>query len=318
MREMVLNHASVQAPDKDTAIRWLVDMTVGLSVLVRDGVATSALRESRSFSDIYPLPDWPLFSAFLELKQRGNHDEFRFLAGLSTRVPLLRGTDLEVANRFLGCEHARMSREDGDPLVYCAITDGIAVGFPSGPDWDRHQVTVTFEELLPNGEFNEVWEIIDNLTRSEYAPVISARHRGQIRNGLLQSVNGATLWEKRQQAFPHLLFGPDVESHLAMLNPGELGTVANKLASLDDAADEWSVARGPVPPWRSKVTDENSTVKTTPNLRDARQFRSSDGIPRLFMWHARFGGSGRIHLRFDGDSNKVEIGYIGHHLPMPI
>jgi hypothetical protein len=43
---------------------------------------------------------------------------------------------------------------------------------------------------------------------------------------------------------------------------------------------------------------------------------SSQGTQKLFEWHARFGSSGRIHLRFDPSSYEVEIGYIGPHLPL--
>ena len=51
-------------------------------------------------------------------------------------------------------------------------------------------------------------------------------------------------------------------------------------------------------------------------LREARRFRSSRGTRELFEWHARFGGNGRIHLRIDSTTREIEVGYIGHHLPL--
>ena len=47
----------------------------------------------------------------------------------------------------------------------------------------------------------------------------------------------------------------------------------------------------------------------------ARRFRSQRGQRETFEWHARFGGSGRIHLRFDAVAREVEVGYIGPKLP---
>ena len=50
-------------------------------------------------------------------------------------------------------------------------------------------------------------------------------------------------------------------------------------------------------------------------LREARRFKSVNGEPMLFAWHARFGRGARIHLRFDARTRQIEIGYIGVHLP---
>ena len=71
-----------------------------------------------------------------------------------------------------------------------------------------------------------------------------------------------------------------------------------------------------MPQWGSNVTSESKSVMKTPKLRDARKFRSRKGSSELFMWHARFGNSGRIHLHFEASTYEVEIGYIGPHLPL--
>ena len=69
-----------------------------------------------------------------------------------------------------------------------------------------------------------------------------------------------------------------------------------------------------MPPWKCKVTDENKTVKQGRKSSGKRRFKSYHGDTREFMWHARFGNSGRIHLRFDPSLREVEIGYIGKKL----
>ena len=61
-------------------------------------------------------------------------------------------------NRFLGCEVETLSQEEGAPLLLCAITDGIAVGFPSG-DWNRHWLTVRFTEMPDDGDGSTVEDV---------------------------------------------------------------------------------------------------------------------------------------------------------------
>ena len=47
MREMVLNHASLLAPDQHTAVEWLKGMVTGMVVLVGDGIVQKTLRMSQ-------------------------------------------------------------------------------------------------------------------------------------------------------------------------------------------------------------------------------------------------------------------------------
>ncbi len=196
--------------------------------------------------------------------------------------------------------------EDGEPLVLCAITDWIAVGFPSDPVWDSDRLAVSFSELLLDESIEETSETIDNLARSVHARLICERHRAAF---LLQSPSA--LWEQREKAFPNLVFGPDVEM------PSEFfGPIVRRLTDLDKSAAEWRDVGGASPRWPCKVTPESERVRNNEKLLDARRFRSRRGTRELFEWHARLGSGVRIHLRFDADSREIEIGYIGPHLPL--
>ena len=309
MREMVLNHASLGSPDQHTAVGWLKEVTVGMTMLVRDKIAEPALRMSQSHAEILCLSNWSLGDALQELRKGGARDEYLFFVRLTSKVPLLCDIDHEVADRFRACEATTLPPEDGEPLVLCAITDGIAVGFPSDPVWDCDQLTIHFDELLLDESIGEASEIIDNLTRSAHVQPICERHRAGLRD---QFPNAAALWNGKERAFPNLIFGPEVEGHLARLN--DLQVVVKRLASLNESASEWR--GGPMPPWKTKVTSESQSVMDDPHLREARRFRSHRGTRELFEWHARFGSRGRIHIRFDPRSLEVEIGYIGPHLPL--
>ena len=319
MREMILNPASLVAASRQDVPAWLANLASGMAALVNTGIVSATLRTHRSVHEI-PCPEdgASLWDAYRELRRSGRRDESAFLMSLTGKVPLLSGVATEVRDRFLlceatACEAKTLPPEEGAPLVLCAVTDAVAVGFPSEPVWDRDRVTVAFRELLPNDSFGEADEAIDQLTRTAHAGPIADRHAHRVRRRIKVP---ADLWSERAEAFPHLRFGPDVEGQLGGLNPGWLTTVVNRLADLDASSAAWQESGGPAPPWTCKVTPENDSVMNNGKLREARRFRSVRGERLLFEWHARFGNGGRIHLRFDAGARTVEIGYVGGHLPL--
>ena len=316
MREMILNHASLASVARQEVPARLADMASGMAALVRNGVAQTTLRMFRPAHEIGCPDGRSLFDAYLELRKQGKPDESRFLMSLSNKVPLLSGVESDARDRFLACEATACAAKtlpspDGDPLVLCAVTNGVAVGFPSDPVWDRDRVSVIFAEMLRNGEIESAAEDIDNLARSAHAAPIADRHRERLR---LECRSPADLWRRRGQLFPHLTFGPDVEDQLVKVNV--LSTVVNRLADLDTSAAAWRESGGAAPPWTCKVTPESESVMNDERLRERRRFRSVRGARDLFEWHARFGSSGRIHLRFEARERTVEIGYVGPHLPL--
>ena len=313
MREMVLNHASVLAPDasRETVADWLRDLAAGMAQLVLGGVVQSVLRSHRHASEICCSSDYSLFDAYQNLQRDGYREEYRFFARLSTKAPLLHDVEGHIVDRFLECDEQTLPAPDGEPLVLCAIADWIAVGFPSAPVWDCDRITIRFNELLPDETVGEASEEIDQLTRSAHAGPICDRHRGR----LIADSDPVALWENREAAFPHLVFGPDVENHLkdqARLFP----TIVGKLKNLDRSARDWRNTGGPAPPWKTKVSPESTEKMRNRSFRQTRTFQSHRGTREIFEWHARFGDNGRIHLRFDTDSREVEVGYIGPHLPL--
>ena len=313
MREMVLNHASVSVPHSNPAeiSAWLRELAEGIQRLLEARVVQRSLRTARNLYDTQCLPGYSLFDAYLELRSREYREEFRLFMGLNDRQPLLIEIGPDMEDRFLACEEQTLPAPDGEPLVLCAIADWIAIGFPSAPIWDRDRITVRFNELLPDGTIEEASEEIDQLTRSAHAGPVCDRHR----ECLLTGSDPGTLWENRQTVFPHLVFGPDVEGNLK--DQAHLfSTIVGKLKDLDRSAREWRDVDDRAPPWKTKVTPENTLKMKNRSFREARRFRSHGGTRETFEWHARFGEGGRIHLRFDPDSREVEIGYIGPHLPL--
>ena len=313
MRELVLNHASLKPAGWHKVVEFLPDLADGIAELVKAGTAQSALRMCQSPYEIFMQGDRSLFAAYQECRRQGWRDQSLFLMRLSSKVPLHADLSLNVVDRLLVCETSDLPSEDGDPLLVCVIADSIAVSFPTKPRWDRDRLLVEFQELLGDDSLNYASEEIDNLARSAHAGPIIERNRQRLRR---QCSDTSALWRRRAEMYPHLLFGPDVSDHLSRLNAGWLPTLLNRLAELDEAAGDWSVTRGPTPPWKCKVTPESRSVMNQPTLRNARSFTSVRGHRRQFEWHARFGGRGRIHLRFNPKTHEIEVGYIGTHLPL--
>ena len=229
MREMVLNHASVASPSRQDALDWLKDMAAGMSALVRERVTDSALRMSVNLYEIPCADGWSLHDALYELPKKGAKEEYLFLARLSQKYPLIAEIGDDTEDRFLRCEARELPPEDGAPLLMCVIGNGVSVGFPSDPVWDRNEITVRFDELLPDGTIDEASDTIDNLARSTHAQPIIERHK---RDAILSS-DMETLWNRREEIFVNLAFHPNVKSSLENLSPTALQVIAKALHKME-------------------------------------------------------------------------------------
>ena len=308
MREMVLNHASLVSPDEHTCLRWLRDIAVGMAKLITRNAVDRSLRSSVPLEEIWCLPSYSFRDAMYSLRATAR-DESLFLLGLTTKAPLLVGLSATAKSQFLTCETVSLSPDDGEPLLICAIQNWISVSFPSKPDWEQNTLTLRFRELLPSNKWRDGQEVIDNLACTEHAATICERHRARVFNNLTPIQQ----WERRDEAFPHLLFGLDVDDRVR--ESGQLSVILQRLHRLNDDAAAWQKIGGPRPPWTSDVTPESRGTMSDPRLNSTRRFSSHDGTSKLFEWHAKF-GSMRIHLTFDAASRTLEIGYVGPHLPL--
>ena len=328
MREMVLNHVSLRAYDRPTAIKWLKGMVAGMLELVNDDVARDTLRMSQSIYETNSLTNrssWnDLDEALQGLQGSGAEEEYLFFAQLSTESPLLSEVDQDIKDRdvvLMGHNERRLSPEDSLPLSFCAATDAIAVGFPAD-GWNHDQLTIRFEKMLDDGNIVETPPtIIDNLALAAHARSICERHHRRQRDDHRQCRNGVELWEVREQAFPNLVFGRDVKGHIAKLGGTDLQMLVDKLAMLDALTAAWRNNKISAPPgpqgggWDTAgVRNESETVRRTPKLRDEHRFRSRRGPRELYFLHTDFRDDKRIYLRCPR-AYEVEIGYIGPHLP---
>ena len=307
MREMILNHASVGVYDSSIrdASEHLRDVTVGMGQLVRCGAVGTTMRIASSGHEILQ-SGYSLYDVWVELQGR-YRDESKFFGQLLGKSKSL------DSEQLIPYEERTLPAGEGLPLIFAAIEDGVLIGFPSEPRWDCDQLVVEFDELLPDGDLDKRSEEIDQLTRASHAASICDRHRSSIAEGI--GNDPIRLWEKRQNVFPHIQFGLDVEQHLKR-EANHLLQIIKKLKFLDQAGKEWAKTGGSMPPWGKSVSPESDSVMSNRVLRGQRYFRSQSSSKELFEWHTRFAGGGRIHLRFNAATRTIEIGYIGPHLPL--
>ena len=308
---MVLNHASALnvGVEQSQVVEWLQDIAVGMAKLVNGGIVGKTLRMEKAFPEIECLPDFSLYCALQSLRASGHRDEYIFIQRLTNKLPLLGDLEKHQTDRFLGCEDLTFSDMDGTPLLLCAITNWVAISMPSKPYWKKDKIKIQFKEILPNEQTEITFEDVDQLSGRNQAKAICMRYWDSLRAG----TDPREIWEKRHSIFPNLDLAPGVENDLVQC-ANVIGTVVGKLSALDNSAKLWDRDRGPRPIWQTMVSPESVERMRNEQFRNSRTFRSHDGTQKLFEWHARFGNSGRIHLRFDTNSFKVEIGYIGPHL----
>ena len=321
VRDLVLNHMSLTAPDRRSAIEWICDLIEGISGLGKFQVVSGRLIR---YSTDAPVNLWyfqcddgsRVDNVIHVLRSTGRMEVARRLQQLDNKS-LIEEQDPDIVEKFEacdadGCESVLLTPDEGAPLLLCALTNGIAVSFPSQEHWKRDVLSVRYIEdvLLEDGNFTEYSESVDNLSQSANAQAILDRHRESVRD----CSGPRDLWLRRGEMFPHLTFGPDVEQQLRSIDNRTLGTVINRVTALDKTVAEWRDRGSSAPKWGSLVTRESDSVMNESKWRNARTFRTSKGGTAVFEWHARY-GSGRIHLIFNQPTRSLEIGYIGTKLP---
>ena len=321
VRDLVLNHTSLTPPDTRSAIEWISDLIEGISGLREFDVVSGKLIRTSPDSPVnlwyFQCADGSRVDNVFKLLRSNRRREVSRRLQLLVNKSLIEDLDPDIVEKFEscdaeGCGSISLTPEEGAPLLLCALSNGIAVSFPSQELWKRDVLNVRYIEdvLLEDGNFAEYSELVDNLSQSANTRAILDRHRESI----LDCSGPRDLWLRRRELFPHLTFGPDVEQQLNSIDNKALGTVINRLISLDKTVAEWHESGAASPKWRSLVTRESDSVMNESRWVHARTFRTNAGGTAVFEQHARY-GSGRIHLRLSQSTRSLEIGYIGPKLP---
>ena len=98
MRQMVLNHASVHAPNvgRQTVLDWLLDIAAGVAELIRSRVVEPTWRTRRPLEEIPCQANYSLAQALWELHKAGHKEAARHFLRLATKTPLWMEAGAEV------------------------------------------------------------------------------------------------------------------------------------------------------------------------------------------------------------------------------
>ena len=231
------------------------------------------------------------------------------LWAISTKVAFAQNVPGAVKDRFFLSEfHYDDQEAAGLGLAYLLGT--AAVSLLSAEWWARVQLRL-----------RHTWIDIDESVRSREVAALNIADRNQaeqVNDELLKlsrdelTGNPTGLADRKQECFPHLAFGVDVDDQLSVLPADVIEQVIGKLIVLDGAVRDWrrNASESPVLP---KV--HNESEPTMARYGDRRVFRDRRGDAKEFRPHAMVGCSYRIHFVVDQRERVLEIGYIGKHLP---
>jgi hypothetical protein len=312
VREFVLNEASLEShyASVSEAVVDLDSVVRGIAALVSAGVAVNTLRASRPLHDITIVPGVNLWRlAQLAMRNPRSKDSAALFLRMSQRVPIEDGLAADMKGRLLLADLAKPGLSGATALVLCALSDRIALGLPTQPRWDVDLLNISV--ILLNEEGNEIIEehFVDHLAREKHASAIADRHRANT----VTAQTPQSVWQNRMSLFPHLSFGLDVENQLRQIGESVFREALQRFGELDRTAATWITLGSGRPLYLSKVSPESAA--TMQQYGGRRVFRDMNGNPANFELHARLQSGCRIHIRELVAERRIEIGYIGPHLP---
>ena len=245
-------------------------------------------------------------------------DPRRLILTLVGRSGLPLEADEAVRDRFHLSEFVVSERSDGEladrvearGLGAAYLFGAIGVSLRSEDRWSR--IRIQLRHLWLDEACHEQADDVEALNLSESSQVerLTELQLSQNRRGLRGQP--ATLSERKEECFPHLVYGRDVDGHLQALPRSILPVVVGKLVTLDDASRAWRRDPAALSPNLPKCHSESEP--TMQQFGNQRRFRDPKGEMASYKLHTMVGSAYRIHLRVIHDPRGIEIGYIGRHL----
>lgn len=213
-------------------------------------------------------------------------------------------------SEFLHEDGVSREREDARGLGAAFLLDGIAVSIPSEEQWQATRIPIRHMWLDERGtERGRDVEVL-NLSGLNDGERVNDSLLEKRQHGLMGQLS--SLPARKRECFPHLVFGLDVDGHIADLPTAFLGTLVRKLILLDDAARTWR--RTPTMTFPTLSDCRSESKPTMDKYGDLRVYRDPEGVDRTYKLHCALGDY-RIHFRIMHEPRCLEIGYVGKHLP---
>lgn len=257
----------------------------------------------------YTVAEW--FSA-------ADPDHKLLMLTIASRVGLPLEADEALCDRFhlsefvvsKGTEGEAVDRVEAKGLGAAYLFSGIGVSLRSEDQWNS--IRIQLQHMWLDDDCHEKTDhvVALNLSKSSQVECLSELLLERSRRGLRGEP--ATLADRKEECFPHLVFGRDVDSHLQALPLSILRGVVEKLVILDASSRAWRHDPAITYPDLPKCHPESEP--TMQQFGDQRRFRDPNGEPAVYRLHAMVGSAYRIHLRVIHDPRRIEVGYIGRHL----
>lgn len=303
MRDTVIIGASLEegfATLKD-ALKALEGVVAGLLELSTRNFISGNLWTDKPTYDISVCPGITLFELFLELNKL-DPDKGWLLLEMMQICPIDDFVSDDDLGEYLMWEFESLPRHVD--LLLCTISASkIAASLSPSEKWRKNPLELRAGVL---GNFQDVK--IDNVFSQDSAFEIIER----IRNSELECINPNEFWNRRNELFPDLLFGPDVKIHLERVGNDIFKSALSRFQDLNAASASWSSSKSLNVSYPVKVRGESQATMNKHGKE--RMFRSSVGNVEIFEKHANLRDGHRLHLREVRDQNKIEIGYVGRHL----
>ena len=238
-----------------------------------------------------------------------DRDQRELLWKISTKVAFEQDVSEAVRDRFFLSQFLYNNREAaGLGLSYLIGT--AAVSLPSDERWMRIHIGLRHlwidDDEIEHRREVEALNIADGSQANAVSDELLKRAQDEL------AKNSTRFADRKQECFPHLEFGVDVDDQLSVLSGDVIEQVIGKLIVLDGAVRDWrrNASESPRLP---KIHSESEP--TMARYGDRRIFRDRHGDAKEYRTHAMVGFSYRIHFVVDQRNRVLEIGYIGKHLP---
>ncbi|ETX04887.1 MAG: hypothetical protein ETSY2_26245 [Candidatus Entotheonella gemina] len=306
-REFVFNDLSTRsiAPTVFEARQRMDKMVQSIAALYDTGSTLFTLGDiyRTILANDYLLSQW--FS-----DRDADRESKAFFGRLSTKTALDAALPEAIQDRFQLSEF-HIDGERAPALGLAFLLDGLAVSLPSEVLWRQAEIQLNHLWLDENAEEHRDEVTTLNIAELQQAQIVIDKLHERFLQELHEEPR--SLWKRRQECFPHLAFGLDVEDRLCGLENAILPQVISKLMVLDGAVRNWRYEKRPEPQLPEVHPESQSTMQ---RYGDLRRFRDANGRDELFERHAMVGSQYCIHLRIIHASRQIEVGYIGPHLPI--
>ena len=189
----------------------------------------------------------------------------------------------------------------------------LAISLATHQEWLKSSVSIQHYSLNHQGTESTTDVEVFHFSSKE----ILETHKDWIEKEQKESLEKSIdLWNKREEYFPNILFGTDLENQLKKIGlTKKFYSIVDCLKKLDSFAKTWSAGGFNLNELKehSLMDISGESATTMQKYSVERKFRLSDGQKAQFELHIKIPDV-RIYFLPNEVTHKITVGYIGNHL----